>query len=168
MYKLHDWVLNTNYLQQKPWKMCMSNLLVQVKSKNALNFLRIFSHQWGLKFEPWAPCMQPLALTISATETRLTVSLNQRHLLIVKAQRATSNVGWRSHFFVNSILSVTIVAMYIKSRWLHFYLTNITTNYFWLSVSSFIVDIPPLSPDGTHYLDVSQSRVRWNEQLKTA
>ena len=43
-------------------------------------------------FEPLTPCVQALALTIRATETWLTVSPNQRHLLIEKALRATRKV----------------------------------------------------------------------------
>ena len=50
--------------------------------------------------------MQTSVVTISATETWLTVSLNQQRLLITKALQATS-AG--HHLFVNGILPVKIV-----------------------------------------------------------
>ena len=72
-----------------------------------------------------------LELLASATETWLTVSLNKRQLLIAKLLQATSTVGWGWHLFViASCQSQLLIAMYTKSRWLYFYLVNITKSYF--------------------------------------
>ena len=94
-------------------------------------FLQPSSHQRGLNPGHFA-CMHASALTISATETWSTESLNQRHLLIAKSLRATSNRWLRMPLVCNSILPV-------------FHLANGRTKI----VLLFVMFIVELSPDGT-------------------
>ena len=130
-----------------------SNLGIKLNStaKNAVDLL----------MTSWTPCMQTSVLTIDATESWLTVSVNQRHLLIAKLLQATSTVGWGWHLFVTVYCQLQLLrAMYTKSKWL-FSKHN-------KKLFSFIfVFILESSPDGALHLDVSQPRRRWIGQPKT-
>ena len=123
----------------------------------------------GPSSHQWIPCSQVSALTISATETWLTVDLNQRRLLIKQLLQATGTVGWECHLFViASCQSQLLITMYSKSRLLYLYLENVTKIHnkktILLVRFGFIVE---LSLNETPHLEVSQSRGRWGEQPKT-
>ena len=114
-----------------------------------MDLLKTFDSSVG--FEPWSPCMKATALTISTTETWLTVSLNQRHLLITKALRATSTIGWLCHLFVvASCQPQLLIAMCTKSWWFchvsSIYLYSEKTPYLYQSDQ-----LPPLRCEETSY-----------------
>ena len=87
-------------------------------------------------------------------------------LVNCKITASNQHCWLRMPLVCNSILPVTIViTMYTKIKWLHLFSKH--NIKLCLSVSVFIVDITPLPTDDTLNLEVSQSRLRWNEQPKT-
>ena len=101
-------------------------------AKNAV--VLFINFQLSVRFEFKTLYMQASALTISATETWLTVSLNQQRLLITKALQATST---GHHLFVNGILPVKIVDGDVHEKLMIILFLQLTdqNNYFCLFAS---------------------------------